>query len=110
MPDGADVHLLSNPVGTFAGNALLLEPVGELQPVAVENKRLFLGLVRVKRRDEARFAEEEIQMVDLVEVFAERVVSVDREIGGDDREPRAGVNLRLEKIRDGTAMVIVPDA
>jgi hypothetical protein len=53
--------------------------------------------------------QKEVEMVNLVEVFAKRVVGIDREIGGDDGESRARVNLRLEEIRDNTPPVIVPD-
>jgi len=49
-------------------------------------------------------------MVNVVEVVAKRVVSVNGEIGGDHREPRARVNLGFEEIRDNTAVVVVPDA
>ena len=49
-------------------------------------------------------------MVNLVKVFTKRVVGVYREIGGDDGEPRAGLNLRLQEIGDNTALVVVSDA
>jgi len=35
--------------------------------------------------------------------------AIDTEICGDNGQLRAGMNLRLEKIRHGTAKVVVPD-
>ena len=100
VTDGFDFHFLANPFGAIAGNALLLKAVGELQAIAIDDEGLFFGLVGIERGDETRLAEQEIQMLDLVEMLPQRVVGVDGEIGGDDREPRAGVNLGFEKIRD----------
>jgi hypothetical protein len=49
-------------------------------------------------------------MVNLVKMFTKRVVSVDREICGDDGEARADLHLGFEKISDDTPFVIVPDS
>ena len=65
--DGLDVHLCSYPVGALLGDALLLELVGELQAVGVDDERLLLGLARVEAVDEGRLAKEEIEVVDSVE-------------------------------------------
>ena len=78
MSRRANVHLLPHPLGAVTSNALLFKAVGKLQPVAVEDESLFLRLVRVKRSDEAWLAKKEIQMVNLVEMFAKRVVGDSR--------------------------------
>ena len=87
VPDRTNVHLLRHPLGTVTSDAFLFKAVGELQPAAVEDESLFLRLFRVKRGDEARLAEKEIQVINRVEVFAKCVIGVDGEISGDNREP-----------------------
>ena len=87
VADGFDVHLLAHPFGAFTGNTFLFQPVGELKPVAVEDERLLFGLVGVKRGNETRLAKQEIQMLNSVQVFTERVVGVNREVGGYHRKP-----------------------
>ena len=49
-------------------------------------------------------------MLDLIEVLLQCFVGVDREVGGDNREPRAVLNLRLQEVGDGPASVIILDA
>ena len=65
-------------------DALLRQTVGKVKTVAVEDERFFLGFFRVKRGDKTRLAKEKIQMLNLVKVFTERIVGVNREIGGND--------------------------
>lgn len=109
VAEGFDVHLLANPVGAFSGDPLL-KLVGELQAVAVQDKRLFLRLLRVEGGDESGFAEKEVQMVNPVEMFTKRVVGVNGEISGNNREPRTRVDLGLKEISDNPAFVVVPDS
>ena len=109
VPHGTDVHFLSHPFGTITRAALLLQAIGRVKAVAVGDERFLFGFFRVKRGDETRLAKKEIQMFNLVKVFTERIVGANREIGGDNRWPRAGMNLGLKKIRDDTALMVVPD-
>ena len=84
LPDGPNIDFLANPFRAVTGNALLLKPVCQFQPFVFNFEALLVGLCRVERCDETRLPKKEIQMVNLVKVFAKRVVSVDREISGDD--------------------------
>lgn len=98
------------PVGTIAGDALLLQDIGELQTGAINDEGFLFRFVRVKGCDETWLAKEEIEMIDFVELIFEGFVGVNREVGGNDREPRAGLQLGLEKISDVATSVVVPDA
>lgn len=109
LPDGTDGHFLPDPFSAIASHALLRQPIGQLQAIVLDLERLLVGFIRIERRDKPGFAEEKIQMLNLIEVFPECVVSVNRKIGGNDGKLGAGLDLGLEKIRDDTAMVVVPD-
>ena len=61
-------------------------------------KAFLLRLARVEPIDEGWLAEKKIEVLDLVEAVLERVVSVDREVGGDDREPRSSLNFSLQEV------------
>ena len=48
-------------------------------------------------------------MINPLELVFQFFKAVDGEIGGDDREPGAGVNLGLEEISDAATAVVVLD-
>ena len=50
--DRADFDLVGDPLSATAGNFLLLEAVGELQPLVFNFEGLFVGLLRVQSLDE----------------------------------------------------------
>jgi hypothetical protein len=81
VADGSDVHLLANPLGALAGDALLLQTVGQLKTACVEDERFLLRLLGVERIAEPRFAEQEVAVLDLVEVLLQGVIRVNGEIG-----------------------------
>ena len=110
VPNGTDFHFLAYPVGTIAGDALLLQDVGELQTGAINDEGFLFRFVGVERCDETRLAKEEIEMLDLVELVLEGFVGVNCKVGGNDREPRAGLQLGLEKISNIATSVVVSDA
>ncbi|MEI6176868.1 MAG: hypothetical protein WCS43_08250 [Verrucomicrobiota bacterium] len=62
----------------------MLELVGEIQAVCINEEGFLLGFARIKSVDERRIAEEEIEMVNAVERVLEGVVGVNGEIGGND--------------------------
>ena len=47
--DGLDVDLFFDPVSAFLRDALLLELVGELQAIGIDDEGFLFGLVRVRR-------------------------------------------------------------
>ena len=105
--DGLDVYFSLNPVSALFRDTLLLELVGQLQPIGVNNEGLLLRLAGVEPVDEGGLAEQEIEVVDAVEAVLQCVVGVDGEVGGDDREPRAVANDTSEEISNDAARVIV---
>ena len=86
LPDGPDFHLPLDPIGALLGDALLLKPVRQFQAVGVDEEDLLLGLARVEPVDEGRLAEKEVEVVDAFQDLLERVVGVNREVGGDNGE------------------------
>ena len=107
MLDGLDVHLALYPVGALLGDAFLLELVGELQPIGIDDEGLLLGLAGIESVDEGRLTEQEIKVVDAVEALLERVVGVNGEVGGDNRQPRTVLNFSFEEISYSPACMII---
>ena len=71
---------------------------------------LDFGLGRVETVDVGRFTEKEIKVFYTGEVFFERVVGVNREVGGDDGESGAVLDFLAQEIGDGAAVVVFSDA
>lgn len=78
----------------------LLKSIGEFQAFIFNLEGFLVGLFGVKGCDEARFAEEEVQLVDLVEFGRERFVGIDREIRRDNGQLTVCGNLCDEEIGD----------
>ncbi len=110
LADGLDVHLLADPFRALTGDALLLELIGEQEAVFGDEEVLGFGLGGVEAVDVGGVTEKEIQVVNAVEMFFQGVVGVDREVGGDDGEFGALLELLAEEVGDGTASMIVSDA
>ena len=87
MLDGFDVDLVLHPIGAFFGDALLLELVGKLKSIGVDDECLLFRLAGIKPVDERWLTEKETKMIDAVEAVLERVVGVDSEVGGNNRQP-----------------------
>ena len=88
LPNGLDVYLLLDPRGTFPCHALLLEFVGEFQPIGINQEGFFFGLVGVEAINELGLAEQKIEVLDLTERPLKGVVGVNREIRRNDGEVR----------------------
>ena len=108
--DGLDVYLSLDPFGALPCDTFLLELVRKLQASSVNDEGLCLGLTRVEPMYKGRLAEEEVEVFDAVEFFLEGVVSIDGEVGRDDRELRATLHLLAQKIGDRTSRVVVAQA
>lgn len=107
--DGLDVHLALDPIGALLGDALLLELIGQFQSGRVDHEGLLLGLARVESVNKGRLAEQEIKVADTVQGFLERVIGVNSEIGGNDRQMRVVLDFRAQEISHGAARVIITD-
>ena len=107
LPDGTNVHLLAYPGGAAAGNFLLLQAIGQLQPFVFDLERFLVSFVWIKRGDESWLTKEKVQVLDAVKLSGQRFISVDGEVGRDNRQMAAGIDLLDEKIGDlATGMVV----
>ena len=105
--DGSDFDFLLNPFRAFPGNAFLLELVGKLKALGIEDEGLRLRLAGIKAVHKGWLAEEKIEVVNLVQSRLQRSICVDREIGRDDGKPRPIRNLRSQEIGNRAARVVV---
>ena len=80
------------------------------EAVLVDGERLRGGAVRVDRGDKARLTEEEAQLTDLVKLGLKLLVGVDREVGGDNRQLSARLNVGLQEVANLAAIQIIADA
>jgi hypothetical protein len=52
VADGTDIDLAPDPVSAFAGDALLFQSIGELQPIDIDDEGFLLCLLRIERVEE----------------------------------------------------------
>ena len=110
LDDGSDINLLLQPLRAFLGDTLLREPIRESQGVVFNSKGLLLGLFRVKRLDEARFAEKESEAINPIELVFEGGVGVDSKIRRDKGQVCTGADTLAQEVADVATPVVIPDS
>ena len=105
--DGAHGDVSLNPLGAGSGQRFLGQRLLELDAAVRGNPNACVpGRGGVRRADAARLAVEKAHAADAVQNVAQGLVGVDGEVGGDDRQVRAGFQLFAEEVADAAGAVI----
>jgi hypothetical protein len=82
FPDNrSDVHFCADPLGTLASDAFLLKLIGGSQDVVFNPEGFPLPFLWVNPLNEARFPEKKPQALCLIELFLQRFVCINSEVG-----------------------------
>ena len=87
-----------------------MQAVGQLHAFVFDLESFLVGLVRVERSDEAGFAEQEVQMINLVKLTGQRIVGVDGEVGRHHGKLAARGHFLGQEVGDLATGVVVADA
>ena len=105
--DGTDVDAPLDPLGAGAGERLLRQRVLQIDAAVLgQAERLGFFGGRVDPAHAARLAVEEAGMGRLLQRAAQLREGVDGEVGGHDRQPRAGVDLLAQHVPYPAAHVV----
>ena len=107
LPHGPDVYLVLDPVGAGTGESLLHQCVAELDAAVFgQAEGLRLATFGVHRTDTSRLAVQKTHPSRAVQHLAQRLVGVNREVGGDNRKVGARPEPFAEKVANAALPVV----
>lgn len=104
----ANFDFFAYPCGAGAGEIALVEPAGERQTIVTQHVGGPIFLVWIDRLDERRFAEQETNLAELVQLRAQLVVGKNREVGRNEIEIGTSLEIMAQKIGDAATRMVVP--